>query len=589
MSREHKKHLRSFISRFSMLAIMHTSPFCTLLCTLGIFIVPISSVFLCSSNDESSRSHGLVLIDGEFEDCSFEGPLPGIYDHSPIAKMTFDFSEPRGKLSEMWLNFLVSPRADPDRFNRDSVREITLKGNDWFGMLPLVEHAFSKMHGIEKIHWEIRQPVTDSILRSLEENNPGSKLYYSFHSWSGEPSFILANSTLLYSLKADIGYAWNANYAPLDFIFSALSDAPNIRELDIFLHADGCEKDVGNPFAFPFINHPSVRFPPLEVLRLDGYDLDERSDGGMAWAWREKREEWDAKWQEYLDNDDDEAEPPSFPERPEDDGRTNLETWMEAMDWSKLHTLHLAYPSKPVLDRLQGPALPSLKHLSLKAATGWGARQEEILSFVVNGTSNLLHSISLQKMGAESGNELLKTLTASPNLTHELRQFSYGAGGVNIFFLNQKILSVLLTQSPDIEHLDINVPRKFNMSTEGQGLLNDILSTSTLKHLTLRFPLPDQGIVWEIDTYSEMRQKYLKEKDQGDEPDPLINHATVTKLFEDMRVGKKGVELEELEFYVGDWDHRFERGLLGNPMLRVAYWKCTIRYGCQGEQTRVVE
>jgi hypothetical protein len=162
------------------------------------------------------------------------------------------------------------------------------------------------------------------------------------------------------------------------------------------------------------------------------------------------------------------------------------------MDWSNLHTLHLAYPSKTDLDRLRGPALPSLKHLSIKAAAGWGATQDEILSFVVNGTPNPLHSIPLQNMGAESGNEPPKSLNTSSTLTQELRQFSYGAGGENIFFLNQSRLSVLLVQSPSTEHLDVNVPRKFNMSMESGGLFNDILSTPTLKHLTLRFPSPDQ-------------------------------------------------------------------------------------------------
>jgi len=157
------------------------------------------------------------------------------------------------------------------------------------------------------------------------------------------------------------------------------------------------------------------------------------------------------------------------------------------------------------------------------------------------------------------------------------------------------MLSVLLAQSPKIEHLDINVPRTFNMSMVGEGLLDDILSTPTLKYLTLRFPSPDEhfaatGRQSELsDSYSEMRQKYMNVKDEGDEMDPLINHTTATKLFEGMRGRKDGVKLEELEFYVGDWDHRFERGMFGNLILRVAYWKCTVNYGCQGGQTRVVE
>jgi hypothetical protein len=137
---------------------------------------------------------------------------------------------------------------------------------------------------------------------------------------------------------------------------------------------------------------------------------------------------------------------------------------MEAMDWSNLHTLHLGWPSKATLDRLRGSALPTLRHLSINAASGWAATQDEILSFVTNGTTNLLHSLSLQNMGAESGDKLIQTLTSLPNLTQELRYFSYGAGGENIFFLEQSKLSLLLAKSPILEHLDLSVPRDFNLS-----------------------------------------------------------------------------------------------------------------------------
>lgn len=95
-------------------------------------------------------------------------------------------------------------------------------------------------------------------------------------------------------------------------------------------------------------------------------------------------------------------------------------------------------------------------------------------------------------MGAESGDKLIQTLTSLPNLTQELRHFSYGASGENIFFLEQSKLSLLLAKSPKLEHLDLNVPRDFNLSPNICGLLNDILSTPTLNHLTLRFPTPDE-------------------------------------------------------------------------------------------------
>jgi hypothetical protein len=215
-----------------------------------------------------------------------------------------------------------------------------------------------------------------------------------------------------------------------------------------------------------------------------------------------------------------------------------------------------------------------------------GCPQDETLSFVMNGTTNLLHSLLLQNMGAESGDKLIQTLTSLTNLTQELRHFSYGAGGENIFFLEQSKLSLLLAKSPKLEHLDLNVPRDFNLSLNICGLLNDILSTPTLNHLTLRFPTPDEhfnapGIsYYEYEAWSQITNK---SSDIYHEVDPLINFDTATKLFDDMREGKEGVEREELEFYVGEWDRRFDCGMLANHPLRVAYWRCTVGQGCQGE------
>ena len=229
---------------------------------------------------------------------------------TPISELTFNFNKDSSGLIEQMLNFLISPRADPN-----NVREITFKGHDWAGSLPLVEHAFSKMHGLKKVHWEIRQPLTDSILHSLGENNPESKLYYNFHGFDKyiKVNSSLVNSKLLYSLKGNISYEYYANYEPLDFVFAALSNASNIRELDLYLHAEGCDRSVGNPWVLPFWTNPSTRFAPLEVLKLQGYELDETCDWGIASAWQKYRAEWDAvELKEYEGDDGDDAEPLAY-------------------------------------------------------------------------------------------------------------------------------------------------------------------------------------------------------------------------------------------------------------------------------------
>lgn len=562
---------------------MFTICFCASFCMLSLLIGPGSCIVRCSLLDDVSRSREVPLIDGEFEDCGLEEILDSDYAFDglpPISKMAFDFTRAGSDHTDPVLNFLISPTANPN-----FVREVTFTGHDWAGNLPLVEHAFRKLHGLEKVHWEIHQPITDKILRSLEENNPNSKLYYSFNALDFHPIPSLANSSLLYSLKGDFSYGYQLNPEPLDFVFTALSNAPNIRELDLYLHEHGCEVG-GNLWAFKLSTNPSVRFSPLEVLKLDGYDLDGRFDGRTTWAWQGTEDEWDSAWKEYLDGDDEDDIPPPSPERLENE-RTNLEYWMEVMDWSNLHTLHLSGPSTATLCRLRNPALPALKHLSINAASGRAATQDEILNFATNGIANPLHSISLSNMGAESGDQLLEALTSSPNLTQDLRHFSYGAGGENIFFLNETKLSHLIKKSPHLEHLDVNIPRDFNMSIPDEGLLNDILSTRTLNQLTLRFPSPDDQRLAPGSGGMDWAHVYSRASGMWDEEDPLINLDTVRRLFNDMGEEKKGLDLKDLEFYVGNWENRFRTNMLGNDPMRVAYWKCTVRKGCQGEQTRM--
>jgi hypothetical protein len=127
---------------------MFASRLYALFCTLSLLVAPGSCIIRCPSLDDLSRSQDVPLIDGKFEDCGFEGPLMGNYSgRSSISELTFDFNKDGSGLTEQILNFLISPKAD-----LNSVREITFKGHNWAGNLPLVEHAFSKMHSLKKVH-----------------------------------------------------------------------------------------------------------------------------------------------------------------------------------------------------------------------------------------------------------------------------------------------------------------------------------------------------------------------------------------------------------------------------------------------------
>jgi len=120
-------------------------------------------------------------------------------------------------------------------------------------------------------------------------------------------------------------------------------------------------------------------------LKLSGYALDEESDGGYAWYmrqyWEENdKEEWTRKFYE-------EEELPPRPERLPSDGRTNLQAWMEVMDFSHLEALNIQRPSSKTLETLKGDALPALRGLVLR-----GGSSEDVLDFL-NGTSKPLEAL----------------------------------------------------------------------------------------------------------------------------------------------------------------------------------------------------
>jgi hypothetical protein len=161
------------------------------------------------------------------------------------------------------LKFLNDPDAD---LLRASVHDIGISGGqplayrDWS---PL-ENAILNLNKLETIRWDIKHPISSTILRSLERANPSAKLHYtvpfmtnywdsfrnpfgdeslweSFDSVNGDEAtraYILGlgsiiNSINLHSLKARIGYDSRPNQESMRILFQALTTSPNIKELEL--------------------------------------------------------------------------------------------------------------------------------------------------------------------------------------------------------------------------------------------------------------------------------------------------------------------------------------------------------------------
>jgi hypothetical protein len=63
-------------------------------------------------------------------------------------------------------------------------------------------------------------------------------------------------------------------------VWQLLTTCPNIRELDLTIGISGCEEGAGQPWAFDFQLNPDAKFALLEVLKLDGYNLESISYTG---------------------------------------------------------------------------------------------------------------------------------------------------------------------------------------------------------------------------------------------------------------------------------------------------------------------
>lgn len=543
-----------------------------------------------------------------------------------------DFSDPSS--ASKTIDTLMSVRAHGPRFY---IREISVTGYPSLGDWTLLENVFAQLKNIEAVHWQAWKAIPPKIVRYIEQKSPSTRLHYTPRfthkdpydsSLEPEPDWdpydnprdtnyelreerdrqhkldlkSIVNSTCLYALKANIEYNSDDNFDDLELVFDAISNAPNLRELDLHFSTTGCITGH-SPYAFDFLLRPLVRFPPLEVLRLTSYGLDEGSDGGYVWGWKDFPEDPRRSWNYETDG------LPSVPRRSGDDGRSNLDAWLEIMDWTNLHTLEITNPSPTTLKRLRGNVLPSLKHLALKGGSRSGNSDlaKATMSFIME-TVQPLESLRLQPLEAfslgalgdaplqyktELWSSLLSLASLNTNIWRGLKRFSLG-NKENTAFIDQRAISTFLLKASKLEHLDLNIPRPSTGDWDHSNY-SYLLSSTTVSQLTLRFLTPDAHFaqIYDNDTIREEYRAVEKATNlftpELDIIDPLVNTETVLQLFKGLRSEKQGGVLKKLEVYVGNWDKRSGCEMM-DPRTRVAFYECCVRLDgkevCEGEQTR---
>ncbi|KAF2469512.1 uncharacterized protein BDR25DRAFT_304562 [Lindgomyces ingoldianus] len=349
-------------------------------------------------------------------------------------------------------------------------------------------------------------------------------------------------------------YRSEPQFDSMQSVHLALTSCPNITTLDLRVTWLGCS-EAPDRWNLPFKLKGGDKYPPLKSLRLEGYYFDHRE-----WEDAEFRNQgfgypsFLEKWGSWIRTGNIwKAVQYSFM-KPEQKNKTNLDLWLDAMDWSQLESLGLrgghrsmdAFVEKvvPRLTSLSGldmidqagnttlQILKSLNNNSLKNLTWIGTWPSDVLPSILS-----LHGKSLQHLEVRSEEEM----------------------DVPTPVFNNSQLSLLSRLAPNLTHLSINIHRNGTWPIETFNAISAIPSLRTAE-------------IW-LDIVSECRRQWPEEYSRQYEQwvrlnqsclgedqyqKPFVDEKSSLELFKHMREEKVGEKLKSVKFWVGDhsrsWD-----------------------------------
>jgi hypothetical protein len=342
------------------------------------------------------------------------------------------WDKPLAKSSDFFLKVLETLELSPQ-----STWVVDITGSEiWSGNGTLFFNVIRRLPSITSLYWREGQPIPLDILRFLEANHPLCQLYYQLDFGYEEPEDLvpvdgtgdprggldeealavenqkramaresILNSTILYSLKVSVFDGGRKSYPDeMVLVLRILTTCPNIKELDILVSrgGGGVFHPTDDLWAFDFTSSDAT-LAPLESLAIDGYRFH-ANPNGLNWK------EWEADhparhilyapWK-YLPNTvinyfgypkikewgglkSTSTKLDTSPLKP--GTKTNIDIWLERMNWTHLRTLKLKDARTDELKLLGGDALPSLRNVGF---SGYDADHHTILDFLGNISSNL--------------------------------------------------------------------------------------------------------------------------------------------------------------------------------------------------------
>ncbi|KAH8594107.1 hypothetical protein B0O99DRAFT_673250 [Bisporella sp. PMI_857] len=560
--------------------------------------------------------------------------LSTVVKPSAMRHLKLDYSKPEAANQTNDLARNLTEKASEE--SSDVLKNTNILTIDGYGSITnwtAVSSILDNIRRLDEFHWNHNDAPPKNVLVALEGAHPDCKLFYEliFSNWDpwlkdARPIQIideepdketralareeLVGSNSLYSIKTSIEYGASPNTESMAHLQRLIENATNLRQLDLSLSHSGCLVSHGQPSCFDF-STPETRFPPLKILKLSGYRFHGRIDGQDIWPTSRSRSQEHLRWPwKYLpekvitnlpfeiftwmsleDVGDTKQNDTPNP-------MTNLEIWIEKMNWTALEELHVDSLSTRNL-QLLAPFLRSLKSFSLDWAT---SQQAALLPGFLNNTTQDLEAVSLRNAKFDSLEPLFNVLVSRHSSSlKSLRLHEYDErrrvycfenkdhphctnGRLSFWedrpFINESHLVQLSSQCSNIEDLEFDIDRTLD-SIAMEATIRQLGHLPRLKTLQLSFESPD----------------FLREKtDQSNRTyrgdasriDPLLNKTSILKIFHTIQEVQKernqlsdkaesSTILELMNINIGSWEDRYEYGVGGpeTEMRLLGHFECS--------------
>ncbi|KAH7304173.1 hypothetical protein B0I35DRAFT_516948 [Stachybotrys elegans] len=303
-----------------------------------------------------------------------------------------------------------------------------------------------------------------------------------------------------------VDYEWSGvRHLTMAGLHDHLKACHNTAELNLHLDFDGAFGLV--PLNFPFNLAGGDRYPNLTSLKVNGYNFDSRPWDELLATWN-----WNLlkiwlgtpKERRYM---------------------SNIELWLEAMDWSHLESLDMGVHISDHLAEVIPPHLTNLKHLTFSQSNMH--LSDGSLKFIQSLASSVLdkHGSSLKNLDIHYDDRD----TPLPQLTSE--EFH-----------------LIDTKALNLQHLALNIDRNGTWPWEALEIIASSLPSLESVHIWLQLasdlaqqnPPPDFYTDQEAVTDSAFRE-------------PRLNQTTAAEVFTFLKARNGDGSLQSVTFSSGDF------------------------------------